>query len=255
MCHADGVLADDFQLDPTRIEAVLFDVGGVFLIPDAAPLGEHLRAAGLEPDLSDAALRRAHFHGAFALAEASQTQTFSELNPSIWSHYRTAQFEQFGIATEDVGRANTALDGMRSLGARGVWRRVLEENVAALRRIGDGGVPVAIVSNNDGTVEQQLIEHGICQIGPGDGTDVLAITDSEIVGVAKPDPRIFDDAIAAVGVPRDRIAYVGDTEPADVVGARAAGMVPVHLDPFELHGGYEHIRVRNVGDLAGLLLD
>ena len=38
------------------------------------------------------------------------------------------------------------------------------------------------------------------------------VIDSHVVGVAKPDPRIFEPALAALGLPASaRIAYVGDT--------------------------------------------
>lgn len=44
------------------------------------------------------------------------------------------------------------------------------------------------------------------------------------VGVKKPDPRIFLTACQALGVPPGLCLYVGDREPIDGVGARAAGL-------------------------------
>ena len=51
------------------------------------------------------------------------------------------------------------------------------------------------------------------------------------VGVEKPDPRIFRLALARAGVGRPQAAYVGDLYSIDVLGARAAGLRPVLLDP------------------------
>ena len=48
-------------------------------------------------------------------------------------------------------------------------------------------------------------------------------------GVAKPDPAFFDRVAREVDAPPERIAYVGDRVDNDVVPARRAGMLAVHL--------------------------
>jgi HAD superfamily hydrolase (TIGR01509 family) len=48
-------------------------------------------------------------------------------------------------------------------------------------------------------------------------------------GVSKPDPAFFDRVAAELGVPPARIAYVGDRVDNDVLPAKAAGMVAVHV--------------------------
>lgn len=48
-------------------------------------------------------------------------------------------------------------------------------------------------------------------------------------GVAKPDPAFFARMEHELGAPADRIAYVGDRIDNDVLPARRAGMVAVHL--------------------------
>ncbi|NND59422.1 MAG: HAD-IA family hydrolase [Gammaproteobacteria bacterium] len=53
------------------------------------------------------------------------------------------------------------------------------------------------------------------------------------VGVAKPQPEIFDAAIAAAGVPASRILHIGDAPLEDVGGASAAGMHTVWLNRFK----------------------
>ena len=49
---------------------------------------------------------------------------------------------------------------------------------------------------------------------------------SDEVGVAKPDPRIFDIALRDAGLRPEEVAYVGDA-PEDVEGSLAAGLHPV----------------------------
>jgi FMN phosphatase YigB (HAD superfamily) len=48
--------------------------------------------------------------------------------------------------------------------------------------------------------------------------------------VAKPDPRVFNMALARVDARSDQAVYIGDTYVKDVIGARAAGIAPVLLD-------------------------
>jgi putative hydrolase of the HAD superfamily len=55
------------------------------------------------------------------------------------------------------------------------------------------------------------------------------------VGREKPDPAIFEHALAVAGVEREACLHVGDLLSADVLGARAAGIEAVLLDP---HGDW-----------------
>jgi putative hydrolase of the HAD superfamily len=65
-----------------------------------------------------------------------------------------------------------------------------------------------------------------------------------VVGVSKPDPRIFQHAAQLLDVPLDRAVYVGDTRRYDVAGAVAAGVRPIHFDPLGLcpqQGEHAHV--------------
>jgi putative hydrolase of the HAD superfamily len=84
------------------------------------------------------------------------------------------------------------------------------------------GTRIGIVSNASGQIERTLANENVCQVGDGSGVPVLIVTDSHVVGVAKPEPEIFDAAIAVMHVPRERIAYIGDSYINDVGGARNA---------------------------------
>ena len=80
------------------------------------------------------------------------------------------------------------------------------------------------------------------------------LIDSGVIGVAKPDPAIFDPVLDGLQADPGEILYVGDTYQSDVLGARAAGLQVVQLDPYGLHHDYDHARVPDVGALAELLL-
>lgn len=53
---------------------------------------------------------------------------------------------------------------------------------------------------------------------------------SDTFGVAKPDPRIFEEGLRRAGVPAEAAMYVGDAIDPDVVGSAAVGMHPVLID-------------------------
>jgi FMN phosphatase YigB (HAD superfamily) len=111
-------------------------------------------------------------------------------------------------------------------------------------------IPIGVVSNASGQIEEILSRSKVCQVGDGDAVPVSVIVDSHLVGIAKPDPRIFDFGLAALGsVDRSRVAYVGDSVTMDVGGARSAGLFPVLLDPHDDHPGADFHRVRSLLEL------
>jgi putative hydrolase of the HAD superfamily len=106
-----------------------------------------------------------------------------------------------------------------------LWRSVMPgvpEALAALREL---GLRLVVVSNADGSVERGLRRARLRDF-------FHEVVDSALVGFEKPDPRIFRHALARVGAQPDRTLHVGDLYHADVMGARAAGVHPLLLDPF-----------------------
>jgi len=55
------------------------------------------------------------------------------------------------------------------------------------------------------------------------------VTSSASLGAAKPDARFFTRIAAAAGVAAEECVHVGDRVDNDVVAARSAGMLPVHV--------------------------
>ena len=237
------------MVDPDTVDAVVFDMGGVFVVPHFEPIGEAIRAAGVDvtPDSVDS--HRAHYHGVRAITDRLAHQEVAESDRGVWAYYDRAYFTSIGVPAALLDDVVAARDAQRSNGIQGIWRQLIDHNVEGFARIARSRA-VAIVSNNDGTAVEQCLELEICQVGNGPLTSVAAIVDSTVLGIAKPDPRIFDPAIDALGTSRHRTLYVGDTVHADVLGAEAAGMPVVQLDPFELHDDHDHWRLPDVAALA-----
>jgi putative hydrolase of the HAD superfamily len=226
----------------TRVEGVCIDLGGVVYLPDHARMLAALARLGVaaEPE----ALDRAHYAGVAA------TDDFTS-DHSVWHAYNLAYARVHGIADEHLDDARAIL--LEEFDRGDVWTREIDGVRDALRAIAGLGVRLAVVSNADGTVEQQLRDDGIGQVGPGNGIEFAAVLDSRVVGVAKPDPAIFHLALDALGTAPEHTLHVGDTPAADVEGARAAGIHPVLVDPFDHHADLDCVRVRHLDDLVALL--
>jgi putative hydrolase of the HAD superfamily len=214
------------------VSAILLDAGGVLLFPEPDLTLQSLRAAGLSPDLS--MLERAHYQ-----AMVGQDLAATPPGPDTWRRdYLLSYVTACGV---DGSRCDALAAELVPAFTGLSWAHVGTGTLEGLRALAALGLPLGIVSNSDGTVQGQLLAAGLCYVpaGPaasaqdGAGVPVGVIVDSAVVGVAKPDPAIFRIALDALGVPASgAVLYVGDSLRYDVAGALAAGLQPVHFDPY-----------------------
>ena len=225
-----------------RFDAVLFDAGGVLVLPDPTVLGPLLAPFG--GDHSIEAHRRAHY---FAMANKSR----AIVGEADWHEYDLAYVESVGVRVDDREHAAVVLGRTRHAL---LWRWPIPESMVTLAELAAAGVPMGVVSNASGQIEMQLGRSGICQVGAGAATPVLCIVDSHVVGVAKPDPRIFEHALPCFpGIAPERIVYVGDSVTMDIGGARAAGLHPILIDPYDDHADADFERIRSLRELPAML--
>ncbi|MFD2081178.1 putative hydrolase of the HAD superfamily [Actinopolymorpha cephalotaxi] len=216
---------------PAPTTALLVDVGGVLLLPNAALLTPVVaRHGGVS---TEEEFLRAHYaaHNA-AFPARGEPRDYYELLPRF-----------AGVPAE---RLTEAVEDYRAVSrTRNMWHAPDPASKAALAGFVAEGVRVAIVSQADGRIARMLRDAAMCQEGEGPGVTVDAVLDSAVVGYDKPDPRFFRAALDAVGATRDRAVHVGDTVPADVRGAQAADILAVHYDPYgdcDDPGDHEHVR-------------
>jgi putative hydrolase of the HAD superfamily len=226
----------------SAFDGILFDAGGIFLLPDPTVLGPLLAYYGGDPSIERHV--RAHYRGMAVKSAAGSGETF-------WEEYDRAYVESVGVPAHDVASAAIALGRHRNAWT---WRWPIAESIDALRALHAAGVPIGIVSNASGQIEEVLRRGGICQVGEGPHVPVLVIIDSHVVGIAKPDPKIFEHALEVfTGIDRSRIAYVGDSVTMDIAGARAAGLHPILLDPYDDHPEADFDRIRSLNDLVAMV--
>lgn len=225
-----------------NVDVVFLDAGGVLVCPNEELIAERFVEAGFAVDPS--LLFAAHFHGVHAIDTAQAA-------PEVFDDYHRAYSSHLGLDPERIDDAAAVLEDLWA--TSGLWRQALPWAVEGLAAIAATGVPIVIVSNADGSVAEVLRGTGLLQVGPGPGTEVLAIVDSGAVGVAKPDPAIFHLALDLVGTTPDRAIHVGDAYQYDVRGARAAGVRPVLVDPLGIRLDADCERVASLVDVPALL--
>lgn len=220
-----------------RFDAVIFDAGGVLVLPDPRVLGPLFEFYGGDPTVERH--RRAHYAGMKAKSD-------SDADEHSWDSYGRVYLTTIGVDDRFLDEANGAFH--HTLNAW-LWRWMIPESRTALDRLADAGVPMGVVSNASGQIHDVLVRE-ICQIGPGPHVAMRCIVDSHIVGVAKPDPTIFDHALPHFAeFERSRIAYVGDSVTMDIGAASGAGLHPILIDPYDDHDGASFERIRAVSDL------
>jgi putative hydrolase of the HAD superfamily len=223
-------------------KAVLLDVGGVLFLPDHDRLLGAMSRAGFTPPVE--VLDRAHYAGAQRLDEGVLDVAW----PHYWSQYLDAFLTACNVPDDLRDDAREHLASEHAV--EGLWTRVAPGSREGLRALQATGVRLGIISNSDGTVERQLRDFSVAQVGAGPGVGVECIIDSTVVGVSKPDARIFEIALDAMGVTAADAWYAGDTPAFDVLGARNAGLRPFLIDPYELHPDGDSDSVASLTELA-----
>jgi putative hydrolase of the HAD superfamily len=191
------------------IEGLIFDLGGT-LDADGAPWAERFRTllaeAGL-PGLEPGAVKSALEAGERAVLGHPRAR---ELGLEEMTHlHLSAQLEALGGAEAGLVawmRDRFVTETAGTLASR----RSLLERLA-------GRMPLAVASNGCGNTRRLLAEAGLERF-------FRAIVDSSEVGFWKPDPRIFEPALTRLGLPRERVAVVGDRTDRDMEAALAAGL-------------------------------
>ena len=123
-----------------------------------------------------------------------------------------------------------------------------DDAIPTLQHFRDAGFKLAIVSNWD-TPLDPLTE----RLGIADYFDAIVASHDVRVKSEKPDPHIFNYALAAVGVSAEEVVHVGDTYAADIVGAKAVGIRPILLDRDGTQTGRWRETIQNLSELPELL--
>jgi len=230
---------------------VVFDAGGTLVRLDFEWLSGMLAELGVDASVDD--VRRAEVNGRRrydALAGSKPNTPALGLHPPLGSIGPTRAY--FEGLLEAVGCRHPVLEEAlermfeRQSSPAFLWARPVEGARAALDAIVAMGLRACCVSNSDGRAELHLERFGMLE-------GLEFVVDSQLVGIEKPDPRIFGIALARLGLPAGNAVYVGDLRSVDAAGAAAAGMHFVLIDPFGDYAAPDQLAVRRLDELPALL--
>jgi putative hydrolase of the HAD superfamily len=202
------------------IRAIFFDAGNTLIHMDYAAIATALAGQGVQASGAD--VQRAEWRARVRL-DASFGRGTSTESSDTGDRYLRYLLDELEVRDASVVAALSAWRRTYNTPV-GLWTEGEPEAEAALRLAHDRGLRTACISNSNGTVGGILDGLGLTR-------HLDFVIDSSQVGVEKPDPRIFHLALQRAGVAAAEAVYVGDLYSVDVVGARAAGLSAILMDP------------------------
>jgi putative hydrolase of the HAD superfamily len=208
----------------STVRAVLFDAGHTLLEMDYAQLAAYLVSRG--HDVSVASVADAERRARMRLdIERAAPTTRARTGEGRYVRYLV---EYLGIA-DDAERIAIA-EWRRGFNAPiGLCHQADGEAARSLQLARDMGLVVGVISNSNGSVQRALDDAGLA-------AQLDFVIDSSVVGMTKPDPRIFELGRRAAGTSPEQTVYIGDSYFVDVVGAQTVGLGAVLFDPGRVWG-------------------
>jgi HAD superfamily hydrolase (TIGR01509 family) len=233
-----------------EIDTLFLDAGNTLVSIDFEWIGRELDDLGstCSPD----ALRRAEAAARPAISrmlDEDRSRDVPRFSLTVYIEHMMAGLAEAGDDLgSDLQPLLSALVPRLSGQTARLWSWVIPGVGEALERFRSQGLRLVVVSNSDGTAAQSLREQALLPF-------IDEVIDSHNVGHEKPDPRIFAAALERCGADPRRTLHVGDLYAVDVVGARAAGLHALLLDPFGDWPPLDCARLPDLTALADALCD
>lgn len=203
--------------------AVLFDAGETLVHP--APSFPELFSsvlAGAGYDRDPAAVIEASHSVFHRFSEAARDNELWTTSPERSERFWKSVYERMLDALE-LGGSIALCDLLYATFTDPANYALFDDVPGAMDALEARGMRLGIVSNFEAWLEDLLERLGVRERFP-----VRVI--SGIVGVEKPDERIFTLALEQIGMSAADVVYVGDNPEFDVEPAAALGMTPVLID-------------------------
>ena len=190
------------------VDGVLFDMGGVVMESPLHAISRYEQERGLPPSSINRVVAAAGETGAWARLERGEL-TVATFRAPFEADCRAHGIEVDGAAV------------MAAIAAAGVARPAMLE---AIRRLRAHGLRVGALTNN---WRREGPENDVMPRHLRDHFD--AFIESRVVGLRKPDPRIYLLACRELGVEPARTAFLDDIG-GNLKAARALGMATIKVD-------------------------
>jgi HAD superfamily hydrolase (TIGR01509 family) len=206
-------------------------------------IAEHLKSRGCEVSIE--AIEEAELRARVRL-DADLARGASTEGRTARDYYLAYLLEGLGITAPTEIEA--AAGFRRSYNApAGLFNVADPAALRAIQQVKSAGLVAGVVSNSNGCARALLAGAGL-----GDALDF--VIDSAVVGVEKPDPKIFRLGLEQAGVAAHEAVYIGDLYSVDVLGSRAAGLDAILLDPGGFWGPRDCNMARDLLEATGLIL-
>ncbi len=206
-------------MDHNAIKGIIFDYGGT--LDTHGTHWVHVLRQGWQAahmDVPEDVFRQAYVHGERALAMPGAVATCDDfhallIRKSIAALRSIDNPEQYSDRPE-----NFDIHKVAAVIAAGCDAVAAEHAAASARVLGrlQQRYDLCLVSNFCGNLATVLEAYGLRQYFPH-------IIESAMVGVRKPDPRIFSIGVTALGLEPDQVLVVGDSIDKDIVPASSIG--------------------------------
>jgi putative hydrolase of the HAD superfamily len=224
---------------PERVESVLLDAGGVLLDLDYEYFRRLIAARHGEVSIEELAR-----YEAAARREIHRQVSEGGRVSETWRDYFRIMLSKAGVAVEEH---EDIVDSLWEAHQRfGLWTVAIDGAIETVSLLKERGLRIGVVSNAEGRVEQDLEAAGFRGL-------FETVVDSHLVGVEKPDPKIFRIAMERMNLAPEGTIYVGDLPSVDVVGARAADIAAVLIDRHDLYPEADARRVASIRELPSLI--
>jgi len=100
-----------------------------------------------------------------------------------------------------------------------------DDAMSTLVKLQESGYRLALISNASDDPNTQVL---VDKLGAREHFEV--IISSAALGIRKPNPKIFQKALEWMHLPPEKVAMVGDTLGADILGARNAGIFSIWVN-------------------------
>ena len=225
------------------VKAVLFDAGNTVILINYAVVAEALAAEGF--DVEEERVRQAEYHARVRLDPIVAHRNSTEA-PEIFKTY--VRFVCEGVGLEWGDPADRAFRRIAEYNRRhNLWNQPNPQARMVLQDLHRHRLTIGMISNSDGSIDRIVTKEGLRPY-------FRFVLDSRVVGVEKPDPRIFQMALEQAGVGPEEAVYIGDLYSIDVLGARAAGLDAILLDPGGLWSHVDCAKARNLLEAAAIVL-
>ncbi|POS02422.1 putative hydrolase of the HAD superfamily [Flavobacterium croceum DSM 17960] len=184
-------------------------------------------------------------------------EVYIPLNKLYWEKYRNEVVTQEELR---YGRLRDSFDSLKmSISDADIWT-IAHQYITTLptyNHLFEGAVDVLNYLKTNYSLH--IITNGFNEVQTGKlkNSGIMhyfeTITNSEMAGVKKPNPKIFEYALRFANAKASQSVMVGDCLEADIYGAKAIGMQTIWFNEFKVTPPKDIIAIHTLGEIKNYL--